>query len=256
MPGKGDINPATGKAYAVNPSSGNWDDNYWANTVEPQLKQKYGVQNNPASAPTQDPMALTQALQKFQVEANQPAIKTLTTQKESLGDQYKKLLADVTGAQEAETTYATRAASTSLGQRGLDPNSVEGQQQFAQILDPISKSFGGLRASIGQGQIADTNTLANAIASLQAGNPATSITGAGQFTSLAQQAQLLPSQIALQLAQAGYTSGINPTQLAAARLGQQYKTVPQGQFLVNTANNSYINPSMLMQILGAAGGNF
>jgi hypothetical protein len=28
----GDINPATGKAYAINPSSGVWDDNYFANT--------------------------------------------------------------------------------------------------------------------------------------------------------------------------------------------------------------------------------
>jgi hypothetical protein len=27
---KTDINPATGKMYAVNPSTGNWDDNYWA----------------------------------------------------------------------------------------------------------------------------------------------------------------------------------------------------------------------------------
>lgn len=151
---------------------------------------------------TQDPMALTQALQKFQVEANQPAVKTLTTQKDSLGDQYKKLLDDVTGAQSAETTYATRAANTSLGQRGIDPNSVEGQQQFAQVLDPISKSFGGIRASIGQGQISDTNTLVNAIAALQRGEPATSITGAGQFAGLSQQASLLPSQIALQSGQA------------------------------------------------------
>ena len=44
MPSKGDINPATGKAYAVNPATGVWDDNYWANTVEPQLKAQAGVQ--------------------------------------------------------------------------------------------------------------------------------------------------------------------------------------------------------------------
>ena len=42
MPSKGDINPVTGKAYAINPSTGVWDDNYWANTVEPQLKGQYG----------------------------------------------------------------------------------------------------------------------------------------------------------------------------------------------------------------------
>lgn len=38
IPGKGDINPETGKAYAVSPESGVWDDNYWANVVEPRLK--------------------------------------------------------------------------------------------------------------------------------------------------------------------------------------------------------------------------
>jgi hypothetical protein len=37
IPSKTDINPETGKAFAVNPSSGVWDDNYWANTVEPRL---------------------------------------------------------------------------------------------------------------------------------------------------------------------------------------------------------------------------
>lgn len=36
-PGKGDINPETGKAYAINPETGVWDDNYWTNKVEPQL---------------------------------------------------------------------------------------------------------------------------------------------------------------------------------------------------------------------------
>lgn len=30
MPSKTDINPATGKQYAINPATGNWDDNYWA----------------------------------------------------------------------------------------------------------------------------------------------------------------------------------------------------------------------------------
>ena len=36
-PGKSDINPATGKAYAINPATGVWDDNYYSTTVEPQM---------------------------------------------------------------------------------------------------------------------------------------------------------------------------------------------------------------------------
>ncbi len=43
MPSKADINPATNKAYAINPQTGVWDDNYWANTVEPSLKAQYST---------------------------------------------------------------------------------------------------------------------------------------------------------------------------------------------------------------------
>ena len=52
MPNKTDINPATGKAYAVNPATGVFDDNYWANTVEPQLKTQYGGSNGGGQALT------------------------------------------------------------------------------------------------------------------------------------------------------------------------------------------------------------
>lgn len=38
MPSKTDINPKTGLAYAVNPQTRQWDDNYWSNVVEPNLR--------------------------------------------------------------------------------------------------------------------------------------------------------------------------------------------------------------------------
>lgn len=38
MPSKTDINPQTGKPYAVNPATGVWDDNYFATVVEPQFR--------------------------------------------------------------------------------------------------------------------------------------------------------------------------------------------------------------------------
>lgn len=38
LPGKQDINPATGLRYDVNPTTGVPDDNYWAQVAEPQLK--------------------------------------------------------------------------------------------------------------------------------------------------------------------------------------------------------------------------
>lgn len=42
-PGKADINPATGKAYAVNPATGVWDDNYFSTIVEPQMTGSGGT---------------------------------------------------------------------------------------------------------------------------------------------------------------------------------------------------------------------
>lgn len=44
MPSKTDVNPATGQMWAVNPATGNFDDNYWANVVEPQLKGMFPQQ--------------------------------------------------------------------------------------------------------------------------------------------------------------------------------------------------------------------
>jgi hypothetical protein len=39
IPGKGDMNVETGHRFAENPNRNwNWDDNYWANEVEPRLK--------------------------------------------------------------------------------------------------------------------------------------------------------------------------------------------------------------------------
>jgi hypothetical protein len=51
MASKSDINPATGKAYAVNPATGVWDDNYWAQVVEPQLGKSGGGGGSQLSAP-------------------------------------------------------------------------------------------------------------------------------------------------------------------------------------------------------------
>lgn len=42
MVSKFDINPKTGKQYGINPATGVQDDNYWAQVVEPRLKQAGG----------------------------------------------------------------------------------------------------------------------------------------------------------------------------------------------------------------------
>lgn len=40
IPNKGDINPVNGKTYATNPITNQWDDTYWAERVEPEIKKR------------------------------------------------------------------------------------------------------------------------------------------------------------------------------------------------------------------------
>lgn len=54
MPTKTDINPATGKMYAVNPATGNFDDNYWATVVEPSLRAGGGMAGTTGIVSPQD----------------------------------------------------------------------------------------------------------------------------------------------------------------------------------------------------------
>lgn len=79
IPGKQDVNPATGKAYAINPSSGVWDDNYWTNTVEPQLKAQAG-----GSTESFDLLGATNAV--YNTPEIQAANKAITDRQQALAN--------------------------------------------------------------------------------------------------------------------------------------------------------------------------
>lgn len=151
-----------------------------------------------------DPVALARQIQQFQVQANQPQVQALQTVQQGLPQQYASLLADIKGQGTVAQNYAQRAENTLLGQRGIvDPNSAIYGQEMTGALLPVTQQYGQLAAQVGRGSIQDVNTLAANIAALQAGNPATSLSGAYQLGGLQQQAALLPSQVALTQAQAG-----------------------------------------------------
>jgi len=68
MPSKTDINPATGKMYAINPATGNFDDNYWATVVEPYLRGGGGSVGSTGSNPVDQLLQTT--IQGYVDQAN------------------------------------------------------------------------------------------------------------------------------------------------------------------------------------------
>ena len=117
MPTKESINPQTGLPYAVNPQTGVFDDNYWANVVEPQLRSgggqslgQYGG-GQAVGGGGGDVLGLAQQIAGFGQQQQSGVVN-------SLSDRYKALLEQV-GNQ----------ASRELGARGI-PISSDMSQTF------------------------------------------------------------------------------------------------------------------------------
>jgi hypothetical protein len=165
---KTDINPQTGKQYAVNPATGNWDDNYWANTVEPKLIQ-------------QDPFALAQKTIQLQQQANQPAIQTLQGQVDPLKQRYSTLLDSIKGQQKVAEDAQTLATNNELGRRGISADSGIAEQQQASAQRPIAQQYENLAANTGVQQEHDLGGIAQAIAQLQSGAASSGISTRVKF---------------------------------------------------------------------------
>lgn len=171
---KTDINPATGKAYAVNPASGVWDDNYWANTVEPGLKRT----DPTAIAKAQSEQAINSARQirDFNIESNQPAIQSYEASKAPLQDRYKNLIASIKGNQQVVENRQTTTTNNEMGRRGISSDSGVYQQEMTNALNPITKQFTGMEADALTSQNIDISNIDKAIALLKTGDPSAAIT--------------------------------------------------------------------------------
>jgi len=190
MPSKSDINPSTGKAYAINPASGVWDDNYWANTVEPQLKARYGVSSSPYSsvspsvASIPDPIETAQRFRQFNIASNQPYISSLqaripeiqqrfTTQrtqiegeKEPLKQRYQNIIDELKRRETVELGQTSTTKSREFGRRGLPLSSGLFDVELQESQRPTREYFTGQTKEVGLGQEADLRQLANLQASL------------------------------------------------------------------------------------------
>jgi len=184
-----------------------------------------------------DPVANAQKLLDFQKQANQPVVQSLQTQTPGIQQKYTDLVASIKGNQQVSENRQTLATNNELGARGILPTSGYYQQEMANSLLPVTSAYSGQLANANAGSIQDLQSLALQIAQLQAGNPESAISGGLQISGLQNQSALLPSQIALQQAQA-----------AAANTAARYPIIP-GVGALDTSTNSLIN-----QLNGAGGG--
>lgn len=196
------------------------------------------ISGSPASSSSgsSDPLALAQAAQQLQVQANQPAIQTLQTQYNpdtgtgSLVDKYKALLDSITASEQPALNSVITATNNELGKRGITGDSTLGQQQIAEAQAPVSTSFGQTLAQTGLSEQQDLGGLAAQIASLRAGNVGNGLTFASGITG---------SQNSLAAAQAAAAAQVQAAQ------AQPYTPLSSGQALGNRSTGQISLPSFL-----------
>lgn len=224
MPSKTDINPQTGKAYAVNPQTGQWDDNYWSNVVEPSLKGSSSSPSSASSSFSSPQSAIAESIKMMQ-EANKPAIESLKasipeigskyaqtkssleSQSKSLEDRYASLISSIKGQGEQDVNKQTLITSNEMGKRGLTGDSTLTQQEIQNATSPVRQKYASLEKDTGLAredaikglqdaiaalvpqQTADERAIQNAIAQLQSGAASSGVsTGLNLYSqNLAQQ---------------------------------------------------------------------
>lgn len=198
----GEINPKTGKAYAINPASGNWDDNYFAQTYGNNAANNYG---NPGSVMTpeqyaQQTIKAAQAVRDFNIQSNQPAIASYEASKVPLNQRYQNLLNTIKGNQTVAENRQTVTTGNELAKRGLSNDSGVYQQEMTNAVNPVTQGFTNQYEGALANQNVDLSAIENAIASLKTGNPESSVSAALNIGSQEQQAQQFAQNLAQQKA--------------------------------------------------------
>ncbi len=177
MPSKTDINPKTGQMYAVNPATGNFDDNYWANVVEPQLRASAGgTTGNTAQQLiqasidkyTKQTEEYTKKYKEFDVSNPFDWDKILGEERtkvtQRLEPYYTQTLNDYLQGIETKRTRSAEDERTILSEINADVDFYKGQSAQT-LIDAIGKSREGYadtgllssgQALRGEGQLATT----------------------------------------------------------------------------------------------------
>lgn len=261
-----DTNPATGKAYAINPSSGVWDDNYF--------DRVYGAQNRTFAAQREaaDPIAQARKLRQFNIESNQPQISSLQAsipeteqrfatertrlggEKEPLKQRYQNIIDQLTGREKQDIGMAQQRTGREFGARGIPASSSLYLDELMRAESPIRQAYGGQIKEVGLEQetglrgidqlisqltgqeTEQKRTIQNAIGQLQSGDPASAIQGAMQILSL--QEQTRQNQTQNQLAQQAQSLserqfGLQQEIARKPEQQEQFATLGEGQALYN-----------------------
>lgn len=230
MPAAQDINPQTGKAYAVNPQTGVWDDNYFANNFG-------GVSKNTSSFNTTSPLDTAKQVQSFYQEQNKPVIASYEASKTPLKQRYDDLIASIKGNQQIAENRQTVTTANEFGKRGLSNTSGIAQQEMTNALNPITQQYTGMIKDTTNQENIDMSAIDKVIAQLQAGNPESAVSAGMGLYNTGQTLDLQKQQLA-------ETQKQNAINNAIAQIQKQYLTLGEGQTVYdpNTGKAMYTAP--------------
>lgn len=206
--------------------------------------QQIGNTGSPSFERQADPVEQAKRINQFNIEANQPQIQGLQkiynpdTKTGNLDEQYKAVLDSITAGEQPVVDQAIRTTNTELGKRGITGDSTFAQQQLTGAETPIRAAFQGQRTSTLQSKNADINRIAEAIAALQSGNPANSISAGLNASSTQNQANQFQQSLAEQIRQSGLDNDYRYKALTGGGSGENaYKVIGAGETLYDILNN-------------------
>ena len=170
---KAAINPATGKSWATNPATGNWDDTYFSEVVEPAYKK---ANPNVADLAAEQNALRTQAIQPAvnSLTASKPEITNtfdtrgsqLGAEKDPLIARYQTLLDSITNNQNKDITQQGKVLSQEYGARGIPLSSGAYQTDLANKDTSINQNYSNQTQTTGLAREADLRDLSNQISNL------------------------------------------------------------------------------------------
>jgi len=188
MAAPSDINPTTGKALAINPQTGNWDDNYFAKTYGGGSSSSGGGVGSTSGLNATGLLDQAKQVNQFYKEQNQPVIAATQATKAPLAQRYSDLLASIKGNQQVAENRQTLTTNTELGKRGITGSSGLAQQEITNAVNPITQQYTSMQKDTTNQQNADMAAIDAAIAKLQAGNPESSVSTASGIQTAVQRA--------------------------------------------------------------------